>query len=352
MSRTQKRASRAPIVVGAVGLGLAAAAVANHFLAKRAERRNPPQGALITVDGVRLHYLDRGGGDPIVLIHGNSAMAVDFEISGLFDRLAATRRVIAFDRPGFGYSERPRDRLWTARAQADLIAAALRQLGVGAATVVGHSWGSLVAVRMGLDHPDRVGRLVLMSGYYRPTPRLDGPLMGGPAVPVIGDLMRFTLSPLLGLLMTPLVFRQLFAPAPVPDNFRKRFPTGMALRPSQIRASAADTVFMVPDAAGAWPRVGELSMPVLVVSGDGDRIVSFEDQSLSLSERLPESTLQAFEGAGHMVHHLRPAEIVAAILSDGAGAKKAAEGGRQTRPRPIQLSSGMSGTPQPSPAIG
>jgi pimeloyl-ACP methyl ester carboxylesterase len=109
-------------------VALAASAMLNRVLAKRAERRNSPMGQFITVDGVRLHYLERGGGTPLVLLHGNGSMIQDFESSGLIDLAAKTYRVIAFDRPGFGYSERPRSTVWTPAAQADLINAALMQI--------------------------------------------------------------------------------------------------------------------------------------------------------------------------------------------------------------------------------
>ena len=95
-------------VVTSIIVALAASAILNRVLAKKAERRNPPTGRFITVDGVRLHYLERGTGSPLVLLHGNGSMIQDFESSGLIDLAAKTYRVIAFDRPGFGYSDRPR----------------------------------------------------------------------------------------------------------------------------------------------------------------------------------------------------------------------------------------------------
>ena len=61
---------------------LAASAVANYVLAKRAERANPPEGRFVEVDGVSLHYVERGTGDPLVLLHGNGSMIQDFETSG------------------------------------------------------------------------------------------------------------------------------------------------------------------------------------------------------------------------------------------------------------------------------
>jgi pimeloyl-ACP methyl ester carboxylesterase len=177
--------------------------IANHLLAKRAERRNPPSGHFIDVDGVRLHYLERGEGPPLVLLHGNGTMIEDFESSGLIDLAARRHRVIVFDRPGFGHSTRPRETLWTADEQAGLFHAALARLGVSRALVLGHSWGASVAVALALKHPQSVSGLVLASGYYYPSARVDSAIMSGPAVPLIGAILRYTLAPIVSRLMWP-----------------------------------------------------------------------------------------------------------------------------------------------------
>ena len=85
-----------------------------------------------------------------MLLHGNMLRAEDFVASGLVEELAKNHRVIAIDRPGYGYSERPRGRLWTAEAQAALVKQTLERLGVTKPAVVGHSWGTLVALELAL----------------------------------------------------------------------------------------------------------------------------------------------------------------------------------------------------------
>jgi hypothetical protein len=117
-----------PLLAGSAA-ALGGAALYNRSRAKRAERQHPPIGKFLTVDGVRLHYLERGHGEPVVLIHGNGTMIEDFVVSDLMSRLAERYRVIVIDRPGYGYSTRPRG-LWTPRAHARLFRNALVQLGV------------------------------------------------------------------------------------------------------------------------------------------------------------------------------------------------------------------------------
>lgn len=299
--------------VGAAGAAAAGAAAFNSVRTRRAEEANPPMGSFIEVDGVRLHYLERGSGPLVVLLHGNGTMIQDWLASGVFDALATTNRVIAFDRPGFGHSGRPRTTIWTPAAQARLIAAALEAMGCTPATIVGHSFGTQVAAEMGLNHPDIAASLVLIGGYYYPSPRADAVLASPPAIPIVGDAIRYTVSPLLGAAMKPGLETQIFAPAPVSDGWKKDFPFEMTLRPSQIRAAAAEAALTVAGAASLAPRLGGLTLPVTLVAGDGDKVVSTADQSERLAGVLEGSELLIVEGAGHMVHHTACGAVVSAI---------------------------------------
>jgi pimeloyl-ACP methyl ester carboxylesterase len=298
-------------VVTSIVVALAASAILNRVLAKKAERRNPPTGRFITVDGVRLHYVERGTGIPLVLLHGNGSMIQDFESSGLVDLAAKTYRVIAFDRPGFGYSDRPRSTVWTPEAQADLIHAALMQMGVSQPLVLGHSWGTLVAVALALKYPRNIRALILASGYYYPTVRADVLVLSPPAMPLIGDVLSHTISPILGRLMWPLLLRKIFRPSPVPKKFAG-FPEEMAMRPSQIRAAAAETALMIPAAYSFREAYGDLKMPVVIVAGTEDR-VSEAQQSAELHRDIAHSTLRCIPSTGHMVHQTATAEIMSAI---------------------------------------
>src|SRR3954464_12762261 len=197
------------IVTAATVAALAISALANRRLAKNAERDNPPTGQFVQISGVRLHYVARGSGAPLVLLHGNGSMIQDFESSGLIDLAAKDHRVIVFDRPGFGHSERPRSVVWTPDAQAALIKAALAQLGVSNAVVLGHSWGASVAVAIALKYPSLVRGLVLASGYYYPTARPDVVAMGAPALPIVGDILSHTVSPLLSRVIWPLMLKKI-----------------------------------------------------------------------------------------------------------------------------------------------
>jgi pimeloyl-ACP methyl ester carboxylesterase len=320
----QRRNAKAPsyALASAVAIGaLAAMALVNRLLAKKAERDNPASGRFLDVNDVRLHYVERGTGEPLVLLHGNGSMIEDFESSGLIDLAAKNYRVIVFDRPGFGHSDRPRNVVWTPDAQAELIKQALTRLDVSNATVLGHSWGASVAVALALKYPDMIRGLVLASGYYYPTARLDVIAMGAPALPLIGDLLSLTLSPLLSRAIWPLMMTKIFGPQSVPKKF-EAFPKEMALRPSQIRASAAESALMVPDAFKFRNRYGDLKMPVVIIAGEQDRLIDIDTQSARLHSEIPQSRLHRVAGNGHMIQQTATDEVMSGILEVAGGPSK------------------------------
>jgi pimeloyl-ACP methyl ester carboxylesterase len=305
--------SRAGWLTAAVAVAAAATAVWVEVRARKAERENPPAGEFIDIDGVRLHYVMRGDGPPVVLLHGNTVTHADFAASGLIDRLAQDHRVIAFDRPGYGHSSRPRDRLWTPFAQAAVFHAALEKLGIEQAVVVGHSMGTMAALAMALNYPAKVRRLVLVGGYFYPEFRLDAVVTAPVALPVLGDVMRYTVTALSGRAMIGSLAKSLFAPKDVPANFFPTLSREMMLRPVQLRANAEDAAFMMPAARAISERYDELRLPVSIVSGTEDLIVDMESHSGRLHRELPQSELHVLPGTGHMAHYSAPDLIVRAV---------------------------------------
>jgi pimeloyl-ACP methyl ester carboxylesterase len=301
------------VVAAAVAAGaLAATALFNRHLAKKAEQDNPPAGQFLDLDGVRLHYVERGSGDPLVLLHGNGSMIQDFESSGLVELAAKNYRVIVIDRPGFGHSSRPRNVTWSPDAQARLIKRALERLGVSQAVVLGHSWGASVAVALALKFPELVRGLVLASGYYYPTLRPDVVALSTPGIPVVGDVLRHTLSPIISRLMWPLMMIKIFGPRSAPAKFGQ-FPKEMALRPSQIRASAAESALMIPDAFHFEDKYAGLKMPVVIIAGEDDRLININKQSARLHSDISQSAFHRVPGTGHMIHQTATGEVMAAI---------------------------------------
>ena len=293
--------------------------IGNVVFSKVAERRNPPVGKFTECDGVRLHYIERG--DPaapcVVLFHGNGSMIQDFTISGLVDLLAQKNRVVCFDRPGFGHSNRPRFRIWTAVAQAALFVKALNQLGGRNPVLLGHSWGTLVAVALSLRNDYPIRGLVLASGYYFPTPRWDVWLMSGPAIPILGDLIGYTVAPLISWAILMGAFRKMFSPRSVPQTFKNQFPVSLTLRPKQLRAAAEESALLIPTATelqAAYPRIG---CQVRIFHGVKDQVIE-PKQARDLHGALYTSDLHLVPNAGHIVTYADTAAIARAVSSVGA----------------------------------
>src|SRR3954464_1278160 len=275
--------------------------------------RPRPLGRFVEVDGVRVHYIARGKGRPVVLVHGNGTMAEDFVISGLLDQLAQRYRVIALDRPGFGHTDRPRWRVWTASAQAHLVHRVLERLNVERPLIVGHSWGTLVALALAVAGWRDLRGLVLLSGYYYPTRRADVTLTAPLAIPGLGDLARSMVPEAVGHLFAPAVFRHVFWPQPVPARFRARFPVEITIDPVQQRASAEDTATLKAAAALIQPHYSRLRVPLAIITGDADAIVDAQDHSCRLHQQAPESTLTVLPGQGHMIHYSARGQIGRAV---------------------------------------
>jgi pimeloyl-ACP methyl ester carboxylesterase len=274
----------------------------------------PSESRFITVDGTRLRYLDRGSGAPVLLLHGNGSMIEDFVASGIMDDVPH-HRFIAFDRPGFGHSERPAGRSWGPFEQASLLLNALAHLEIERPIIVGHSWGALVALAMALQSAEQVAGLVLMAGYYYPTPRTEAIRVPAAAFPFVRRLMASD------------TMRRVFAPCTVPERFKRTYPMPLAMRMSQMRTVDEEAAMLLGAAKTLCQLYGKLSVPVRLIAGSHDRIVDTDQHSLRLHLDLASSTLTRLPGVGHMVHHAAPKEVLEAITA--VGALRGGRGGQQ-----------------------
>jgi pimeloyl-ACP methyl ester carboxylesterase len=156
-------------------------------------------GEIAYVDGYGVHYIDRGHGQAVVLLHGFGGQTYSFR--HLMPILEREHRVIAVDLKGFGYSERdPRAGL-SATAQVAMLQALLGRCAVERAVVIGHSLGGGIALRFAATHPSMVQALVLaasVTGEERFLRRRAAPAwLMRPALPLLG---AFTSSRLLRMM--------------------------------------------------------------------------------------------------------------------------------------------------------
>lgn len=292
------------------GLVLAAGALATLIITLRVGAANPPAGPFVTLTGGRLATLQDGpvDGPPVVLLHGASANASD-PMEGIGRRLAARGfRVIAFDRPGFGWSDRiGGGDAATPAAQAGLIAEALERMGVSPALVFGHSWAGALALALALDHPDRVAALALAAPVAMPMPdRMpDLPWYWRLAVtPPVAWLLSRTVGPPIAQHFLPEAARRVFQPQPPRADYPDLARSDLVLRPGTLLANVQDLLGLPHALAAQSPRYGAIRVPTLVIFGEADPIVRADTQAVPLARAIPGARLVLLPGIGHMLQYV------------------------------------------------
>jgi pimeloyl-ACP methyl ester carboxylesterase len=114
---------------------------------------------------------------------------------------------------------------------------------------------------------------------------------GPPAIPLIGDILRYTVSPLAARLTLNKTVKGMFAPQPVPPEFLPALSREMLVRPMQIRANAEDAAFMIPAAAALQKRYVEMTAPAVIFAGEADPVVDPDAHARRLHSDLSNSGL-------------------------------------------------------------
>ena len=283
-----------------------------QFIA-RIEQEHPPIGKFVEVEGTRLHVLDVGQGPAVVLIHGASGNLHDFK-SSIVDELAKTYRVLAFDRPGLGYSDPKAGPDWCGPdCQARLIHGAVASLGISKAVVLGHSWGGAVAMAYGLDYPDEVQGVVDLSGATHPWTGPTSWLNTLPSIPVAGPIaVNLLLAPLSHFLVEPSIVAT-FRPNPPTADYRKLGAVDLILRGNNFSTNALNSVNLRQFNAVQAKRYPDFKPRLIILTGADDPIVPSWNHAQRLKAQLPDAELIELPGIGHMPHHIAPDQVIGAI---------------------------------------
>jgi pimeloyl-ACP methyl ester carboxylesterase len=311
---------KACLSCGVIVLLLALAALVGPFLVPipplqgtvPPEELAGPDSRFAVVDGLRMHYQQAGRGEPtLVLLHG--FVASTFSWREVLTPLAGRAAVIAFDRPAAGLTQRPLPGDWegespySPEAQADQTVGLLDTLGVETAVLVGHSAGGTIAMLTALRHPDRVAALVLVDPaiYTGGTPGWVRPFLRLPQVRRLG----------------PLLVRSI-------QRWGERLGRTAWHDPSKLTPEVWEG-YQTPLRAQHWDvglwqlteashplhlerRLHEVRVPVLVVTGDDDRIVP-TPESVRLAGELPDAELVVIPRCGHVPHEECPEAFLDAV---------------------------------------
>jgi pimeloyl-ACP methyl ester carboxylesterase len=276
-------------------------------------------GHFVDVDGLTVYYERSGNGEPaIVLLHGFGASVYSWR--GVMPVLAEVGTIIAYDRPAFGFTERPMPSDWQGStnpyrdsSQPDLLVGLLDELDIEQAILIGHSAGGRVAVLTALTYPERVAALILV----------DPALYGGLTPPWLRVLSSLPQVNRMGPLLTrgvqdrgrQIIERAWHDPARVTDAIVTSY-----REPLQL-ANWDRALWEYTKVAGDMrveDRLGELDLPVLVVTGDDDRVVPAE-KSMQAARDIPGAQLVVFPDCGHVPAEECPQEFLAAVQPFLAG---------------------------------
>jgi pimeloyl-ACP methyl ester carboxylesterase len=267
----------------------------------------------IEIKGLNIHVKKMGQGEPVfVLLHGFAASLYSWQ--AVMEPLSQIGTVIAFDRPGFGLSDHPLtwqgQNPYSAEAQVDLVISLLDHFGVQQAILVGNSAGGTVSMQVALAHPERISALILVDpAVYR----------GGGSSRWLQSLLATPQMRHLG----PLIVRQILSRGP---NLIKLAWHNPALLPPEMlefyqkpfqvdnwdRALWEFTLASRP--TGLTERLDELTLTVLVITGDDDRIVP-TSESIRLAGELVNASLVVVDDSGHLPQEEQPQAFTQAVTN-------------------------------------
>ena len=305
-----------------IALGLLACAIVTIVMSGRIDKRYPPIGSFIEVNGTRLHYVDEGPKDApaVLLIHGASSNMRDMLIPAR-KSLGGKYRLIAVDRPGHGWSERG---LFSATpdAQARTLADFLDAIKVDRAVVFGHSFGSVLATAMAVERPEKVLGLLVASPATHPWPSGKTNWYNHFArVPVIGWIFTRTLALPAGLGRIAPATNCVFAPNQVPDNYLSDAGIELVMVPHRFMNNSEDLVGLHPYTVRYQGRYAEITTPTIIITGDQDTVVSKEIHAENLARNVPSARLFVVKNVGHKPDYAL-ADLVAASIETLAGNPK------------------------------
>lgn len=259
-------------------------------------------------DGLRMHYVDEGRGDPILLLHGEPTWSYLYR--KLIPRLAPVARVLAADYFGFGRSDKPVDRDWfTYDRHFASIERFVEELDLRDLTVVVHDWGGPIGLRLAVVRPERVQRLVItQTGVFAGRAPSDEWLRFRDLVRRVGtEFQAGRLVQLASVTELPDdVVAAYDAPYPVPESKTGAlmFPE---LVPTELDHPSAQRMLDVRDALKTWDR------PTLIVFGDSDPIFS-PRVGERFAELIPGAEpAETLTGAGHFLQEDKGEELGARI---------------------------------------
>ena len=247
----------------------------------------------------------------MVLIHGNAGYLQDFQF-GTLDLIAQHYQVVAFDLPGHGLSQMPKKALGTIEEVASILHDAVIALGLKDPILVGHSWGGSVALAYALHYPHDVSGLVLLAPAAYPDHRREMQLEGLLNTPLLGDALISIVKPFIGRKLLKHSLKEAFYPDKVPEEYLDAA-TSVWLGRKQIKACIKNDQALELSLSRQRRLYENIHTPVIIVTGDSDRMLSAEGNAIRLHKAITQSKLVIIPHTGHQIPQTHPEVVLRAI---------------------------------------
>jgi pimeloyl-ACP methyl ester carboxylesterase len=264
-----------------------------------------PAERLVAVGDQRVHVVDVGTGEPLVLLHGFGASTLIWD--AVVPSLARSRRVVAIDLNGFGWTERPRaPEAYTLDGQERLVLGVADALGLDRFDLGGHSYGGAISIFLASRHPERVRSLLLVDS----------------AMPAYGTLRRrdrFAHRGLTGIYVRTIGLTKRRVRAGLKASYAddsKVTPALVEAYLERLRVEGVEDAFYGLTApTGAPPDridLAALAMPALLVWGSEDELTPAAD-GRAAAATMPDATFVELPDCGHSPMEECPAAFVDAV---------------------------------------
>ncbi len=276
-----------------------------NFDEARATLPNSAYSRFVDLDGVRVHYQEKGNGTPLVLVHGYTASTYAWK--DVFEPLAQHYHVVALDLKGFGFSGKP-DGDYTRRAQSELVIKLMDHLSIDRAILCGNSMGGEVSLNAARYHPERVRALILVDS-------------GGVTVSNSGSVSPgFAQWPVIGPTVTALA---LTTDSLVRDGLRKSYFDDAKVTDEMVASyyrplktsGGQRAAFLARRQASQQPiepEISKISQPTLILWGADDELIPVE-AGRKLNSLIAGSRLAVLDHCGHVPQSECPAPFLREI---------------------------------------
>ncbi|HEV8076166.1 MAG TPA: alpha/beta hydrolase [Candidatus Acidoferrum sp.] len=310
------------VAIVLVALSLGGLVIFTAITARRVETALPPRGQFVEVAGARIHYLDKGSGPAIVILHGLGGQMGNFTYA-LLERLTDEFRVILMDRPGSGYSTRAPGATGRLTEQAATVAQFIHKLGLQRPLLVGHSLGGAIALGVALDHPEAVKGLALIAPLTHVPKHVPAPFR---ALDIKSDFLRrlvaWTVATPIGIRRGKAILDAIFSPELAPADFPTRAGGILGLRPVSFYNTSSDMRAVNVDLARMIGRYSTLQVPVRILYGTSDEVLSPQVHGEAMKAKSSMVSLEFLAG-GHMLPITAP-ELTAKYIKAAALAESSA----------------------------